>query len=135
MVDLAFWGYLDPAQLLTCDLGVVAARSSDDIQLRITNLDTEYTATGITVTVTGGAAAQLWLSDDGEVFGDSVQVGDVPALAASAPFWLRRVTPSTAAAGAYTAGLLATATGWSLPTAAPVVDIEPDDTEPDYEGF
>lgn len=132
MDDLSFFGYLDPTQLTTVDLGTVAPRSSADVQIRVTNLNEDYTATAVAVGVDGPHADQLLLSVDGEVFTQTVALGDLPASASSAPFWLRRVTPSTATAGACTATLTATAQSWALPLAdAPALADEDTDVDDD----
>lgn len=97
------------------DYGPVAPASSDDTSLFVFNDSDTYQANDVIVTLDGDDADQLWLSLDGEVFGTTVDVGDIPPNAGSAGFVLRRVTASTIATGACSAELIATPGSWSSP--------------------
>lgn len=121
-------------------LGFVAPASSDDTAMVLVNPSDSYQANDVTVHASGDDSDQLYLSTDGDTFGPSIVVGDIPPNANSAPFWLRRVTPSTAGLGAATASLTATPDTWSDVTDASTstnvsldadveLDIDPDETE------
>lgn len=115
MNSLVFYTYDDltarPFGLL--DLGQVAPRSSDDINMQVRNVSDTYQAEDVIVEVQAGAAAsQLFLSLDGDSFSHSVVIGDIAPGAGSVVFVLRRVTPSNAASGITFANLTATPAGW-----------------------
>lgn len=114
MESLAFSSSNDSITLTALDLGQAKDASSDDMILRVQNLSGSYQAEDVTVTVSGTDAIQLWLSTDGEVFGDTIDVGDIPPGSASGVFWLRRVSV-LAASGAFTAQLSAIPASWSEP--------------------
>lgn len=105
---------VETASVMTAfDLGTVGPASSDDTRVRVQNTSDSYQAEDVTVSVAGTDAVQLWLSLDGDVFTPTVTLGDIAPGANSSTFWLRRVTPSSTAAGTCTAGLTATPAGWT----------------------
>jgi len=115
MDDLAFYDYADPSAAITAlNLGTVAPRSSADSLLLIYNGSDSYQANDVTVTVTGDDADQLLLSLDGDSFTVSIDVGTIAPNATSPAFYLRRVTPSTAAASG-SARLDTVPASWSDP--------------------
>lgn len=97
----------------TLAIGTVAPSSSDDTELRLQNTSDLYQAEDVTVTITGPDAVQLWLSADGDTFGPSINLGDIPPGGISPAFWLRRVTPSTSPVSTRTAALSAQPVGWT----------------------
>lgn len=130
MDSLRFYDYASADSIEVLEIGKVAPRSSDDTTLRIGNLSETYQAEDVTVVVEdAGDGAQIWLSLDGDIFGATIAVGDIPPNSISGPFWMRRVTPSTQPDGAYGASLSASASSWtyaadtgaseSLPLATP----------------
>jgi hypothetical protein len=112
MEALAFWGYVEPVEISLLEFETVAPGSSDDVRLRVVNLSDTYTAAGVTVAVAD--TDQLFVSSDGDVFTVSIDLGSLPPTSMSAPFWLRRVTPSTAA-GEYTGIVRAEVDAWASP--------------------
>lgn len=112
MDALVFYDYEAYTALTTLSFGAVAARSSDDLRVQTLNTSNTYQATGVVVSVDGTDADQLFLSTDGEQFAKTVAVGDIAPGSGSAPFWLRRVTPSTAT-GSFSATLSAVPAAWS----------------------
>jgi hypothetical protein len=116
MDNLVFYDNDDHStQIDDLDYGAVAPASSDDTSLFVFNDSDTYQANDVVVTLDGDDADQLWLSLDGEVFGTTVEVGDIPPNAGSAAFVLRRVTASTTSTGPCTAELIATPGSWSSP--------------------
>ncbi len=121
-------------QITTVDLGTVAPASSDDTRLRIGNPSPTYQADD--VVVTSESTDQLLLSVDGDTYAPAINLGDLPPSGISDPFYLRRITPSTAPPGGYTGTLRATPTAWLAPidTSAsnniPLVGDPDDDTGP-----
>lgn len=116
MDDLAlvFYDYQEFEALTALALGAVPSRSSDDTQLQVRNPSLTYQADDVTVAVSGPNANQLWLSVDGEAFYSQINIGLIAPSGGSQPFWLRRVTPSTAS-GTGTANLTATPAAWTDP--------------------
>lgn len=116
METLVFYEYTTSDVLIGLDFGAVAPRSSADTMLRIGNPSDIYQAEDVIVTVADDAdGGQLWISLDGDVFGTSIDLGDVPPNSVSGPFWLRRVTASTQADGECAATLRAYPTAWVYP--------------------
>lgn len=95
------------------DIGSVARSSSDDTQLRLENLSDQYQAEDVTVSITGADAVQLWLSADGDTFGPSLALGDIPPGGVSPTFWLRRVTHTGSPGGQRSAALRVQPVGWT----------------------
>ena len=125
MESLQFFEYAGAAVVDLLDLGTVAPSSSDDSQYFVYNNSDVYQASDVTVTTTtisGQVSDQLFLSLDGEAFATSIDLGQVPPNGSSLPFWLRRVTPSTADLGQQSAFLSALPGSWTAP-----VDTSADD--------
>lgn len=126
----------DAEDVDTVYLGPVGPSSSDDTILRLANTNATFQAQDVTVIVSGADADQLWLSLDGDYFAASIDLGDIPPDSSSGPFWVRRVTPSTAT-GDCAATLTATPASWkytldtstsdNVPLSTP--DNPPDDEE------
>lgn len=118
MDTLAIWGFTTDAAATRLNMGAATPlRTTNDLRFRVKNTSTLYAAKAVTVSLTGPDAGQLYLSLDGITFTATAELGDLAATATSAPIWLRRVTPSTAALGAHTATVQATPTAW-VPTAS-----------------
>lgn len=115
--QLALWGAATDARINRIDFGAVPARSSGDVQVRVKNQSSQYTAHGVVVTVEdvdpAGAATQLLLSLDGRTFTASVSLGDLIPTATSTLIWLRRATASDAPTGLTQARLRAHASTWT----------------------
>lgn len=118
MDGLAFLEYAATDLSVNLQFGRVGRGSSDDTALRVVNTNSQYSAAEITVTVDSD---QLWLSLDGDVFSTTVNVGTLPPNAGSAPFYLRRVTPSDADESYTQATITATPSSWqaSVPVLEP----------------
>jgi hypothetical protein len=131
MDALIFYDVSGITTTTSLDLGTVAPATSDDTQLRVYNSSGFYQAQDVTVTITGPDATQLWLSLDGDVFGGTAEVGDIPPGGYSPIFWLRRINDSFSITGARTATLQATPASWSDPddTAGTSDNIPLDTTE------
>jgi hypothetical protein len=112
---LTFYDFASPTAITALDLGAVAPRSSDDMQIRLFNSSDSYQASDVLIEITGDDTDQLYVSLDGETFTSTCGIGDIPPNAISAPFWLRRVTASTATTGPATATLSATPGAWTYP--------------------
>lgn len=114
--------------LTALNLGPVAAGSSDDQALRLSNNSDTYQAQDVTVSVHGSDATQLWLSTGDDMFAPAIDVGDIAPGSTSAVFWLRRVTAASAT-GAAGATLTARPASWTIPAdpAAPTVGLETSD--------
>lgn len=113
MDSLIFYTYDDYTERTTLDLGAVAASSSDDQTLQVINTSDSYQAQSVTVSVGGDNADQLFLSTDGDTFYPSITVGDISPGAGCPYFYLRRVTPSSAATGTFSATLNAAPAAWT----------------------
>lgn len=113
MNTLIFYTSDDYTARSVLDLGPVAPRSSDDLDMQIFNSSPSFQAEDVAVTVAGDDAGQLLLSLDGDSFFRTVTLGDIPPGAVSTVFTVRRVTPSDAAAGSNTAELSAAPAAWS----------------------
>lgn len=111
------------------DLGTVAPGSSADTLLRVGNGSDLYQAMSVTVSAASGDWEQAWLSTDGEVFTERINVGDIPPGGISPTFWLRRVTASTVADGGYYVYLAASPSTWADPVDTSGSDNIPLDTE------
>lgn len=111
MDNLVFHDYTSGAGVTAVDLGAVAPSSSDDTMLRVANTSTTFQAENVTVSLSGEHASQIWLSADGDSFAATLDLGDIPPDSISAPFWVRRVTPSSGV-GSCTASLTATPQSW-----------------------
>lgn len=114
-MDLVFYNVRAVAVITALDLGDAAPASSDDTMLRVANTSDLYLAKDVTVSTAGPDALQLWLSTDGDTFGTSIKLGNVPPGGFSSIFWLRRVTPSDAD-GTGQAALSAIPASWSSNT-------------------
>jgi hypothetical protein len=110
------------------DLGAVNRSTSDDTTMRVYNNSSAYQCENVTVLIIGSAADQLWLSDDGEVFTATIEVGDIPPQSYSPIFTLRRVTGQTATEQAFTAGLRAYPADWVSPVDSTTSGVTPLDT-------
>lgn len=119
MDSLSIWDYTNLIKLGYVALGPAAVRSSDDTTLRVVNDSDIYQAQDVTVEAAGDSGDQLFVSLDGANFTATLALGDLPPGAASAPFWLRRVTASTATPGLHTATLAATPGSWVTPADIP----------------
>jgi hypothetical protein len=95
------------------DIGTVGAGSSDDTILRIYNTSDAATAEDVTLSLDGDQQEQLYLSLDGDIFGTSIDLGDIPPSGFSPVFTLRRVTASVTVDGPCAADLVITPVGWS----------------------
>lgn len=117
--------------LVSLQLGTVAPASSDDTLLRIQNISTLYQAQDVTVSFTTSLpdSVQLWLSDDGDTFAGSLDLGAIPPGGYSPTFWLRRVTPSTSSTGQRSGMLAAKCTQWTNPVDVSTSDNTPITTE------
>lgn len=116
MENLVFYNNDDHStEITTLGYGAVAPASSDDTSLFVYNDSDTYQANDVVIALDGDDADQLWLSLEGDDFATSIEIGDIPPNAGSAPFVLRRVTASTTPAGGCTAQLLATPGFWSSP--------------------
>lgn len=112
MESLVFYDYLAYTALTALSFGAVAPRSSDDLMVQVLNTSNTYQATGVGVVIDGTDGDQMFVSVDGESFFKAAWVGDIPPGSGCAPFWLRRVTASTAT-GSFSASLTATPTAWT----------------------
>jgi hypothetical protein len=111
--ELALWSVSESTRLTTIAWGTVVPGSSADFVFRVKNSSAIYTASGVTIELSGTGALDHYLSLDGLNFAATVPLGDLPASAVSASVTLRRVTPSARAAGAGTCNLLLQATAWA----------------------
>lgn len=95
---LEFYVSTSAEPLGNLSLGDCTPGSSDDFVLRVGNVSSDLQAQDVTVGIDADSTTQgdqLWLSLDGDVFTASVAIGDIPPGSISAPFFLRRITPST----------------------------------------
>lgn len=128
MDALTFYAVESASTITDLDLATVAPASSDDTRLRVQNTSDTYQAEDVIVSVSGTDAIQIWLSTDGDSYSPGIALGDIPPGGSSLTFWLRRVTPSTAA-GDCSAVLTATPGGWTNAADSSVSDNIPITTE------
>ena len=115
MDTLALWSLEFDQQLTAVDFGSQPPGSSNDLPVRVVNLSAQYNAEAVTAALDStGDGAQLLLSLDGETFTTSLDLGAIPAGAASQALYIRRSTPTAAPTGARTGHLLVTAV-WTDP--------------------
>lgn len=117
MDALALWGYSRDAEILVVDFGTVPRRSSDELQVRVKNLSTSYTATDVVVSIVGALDWHYYLSLDDDVFTATVELGDLAPGDLSDGITVRRVTPTTAPLGEHTVDIRATPASWITATA------------------
>lgn len=114
MDQLMIWSGTHTRPIKLMDFRLVPRRSSGNFPLRVRNQSKDYTAIGVTLSVDGVGADQIWLSRDGTVFASYVDLGDLPPDAWSPMLWLRRNTPASAALGPMEAKLHASAASWGV---------------------
>lgn len=119
---------INQVEITAVDLGTVGLASSDDTRLRIYNPSDTYQADD--VVVSSENADMLLLSLDGDTFGPTAELGDLPPQGISDTFVMRRITASTANYGVLvTARLSAEPGAW-----VPPIDTSPSDNIPLPEG-
>jgi hypothetical protein len=113
----------EPAVGSLLDWGDAPRDSAADKRFRVKNCDATQTALGVVVHAgispvddagSGPSVlSQLLVSRDGVRYGPQLVLGDLAPNSVSGQVWLRRVTPSDAALGAWSPYVAATPTGWT----------------------
>lgn len=101
--------------------GIVAPGSSADREFRVRNMSFNYTASGITISLTEIAleppdlsvSAQHFLSKDGQRFTATIAIGSLGPRVVSPRYTLRRVTAPDADVAFGEFQLVATADAWT----------------------